>query len=100
MKKDQSCYFRLFGKTTKINNFTGVDTYIHIGARSNGTMWNWLWPQSALNFTNWPKHETLSGAGEKRCAYMNVNTGLWAPQDCGVGTAFVCEKVIGEELCC
>ena len=81
-------------------NCTGVDTYIHIGAHAteeNVPSWNWIWPPSVLNFTAWKEGKTPSGTGGKRCAYMNVNTGLWAPQDCEEGTAFVCEKLMEEK---
>ena len=81
--------------------FTGVDTHIHIGARHyhHGKSWIWFWPESSLNFTAWYQGSSpRDGSVFKGCAYMNVNNGMWTPQECGQGTAFVCEKKIGEKF--
>jgi len=78
----------------------GVDTHIHIGVRNYCTpsCWSWFWPESSLNFTAFPASKAPGGSVDKGCAYMNVNTGMWTPQECGQGTAFVCEKRIGEKF--
>ena len=83
------------------DTFSDVASNIHIGAlatKEEVPTWNWLWPQSTLNFTAWEEGTILNGTEGNRCAYMNVNTGLWGTQDCGEETAFVCEKAIGEEF--
>ena len=81
-----------------IINCAGVDTHIHIGALYSGKVWYWLWPRTNLDVTAWKNGAAPSGTRSEKCAYMNVNTGLWAPQDCKAGTAFVCEKKIGEDF--
>merc|ERR1712013_454490 len=88
-------------ENTFVWKHVGVDTHIHIGARHyhHGKSWIWFWPESSLNFTAWYQGSSpRDGSVFKGCAYMNVNNGMWTPQKCSQGTAFVCEKKIGEKF--
>ena len=72
----------------------GVDTHVHIGARSSQEG-IWAWPNGTpLNYSAWQNDKATDS---ERCAYMDINTGLWVPQDCEVKTAFVCKKVLKKE---
>ena len=78
-----------------------MDTYIHIGAvatEEEVPTWYRSWSESALNFSAWERGSAPRGTDGKRCAVMNVNNGLWAAQDCGADTAFVCEKLTEEKF--